>query len=116
MIEENPYESPHEKVLLCSNCGREASGSASPSILLWTIGSVFTTAFLGGIFGALIGAARGSLTPDYSRSVCIDGDSPTFDPLSAGISLGLTQGLVLGTFVGLSLVLMFFWHNSRTEE
>ena len=105
MNSEKPYDAPHQ-----------SAPSANPSLLLWTIGAVFATGSLGGLLGALLGAALGSFSPGYYRSVFSNGDSPNFDPVAVGIGLGLTQGVVFGTLVGLALVAMFYWYRSRSQR
>ena len=101
----DPYDSPQQSV-----------DAAPPSVLLWSVGCVFGTAFIGGVLGALLGAVLGSFSPGYYRSVFSNGDSPNFDPVSVGIGQGLTQGVVFGTLIGLALVGMFYWYRSRIQN
>lgn len=105
MTGQNPYDSPER-----------TDHSTGPSILFWTIGSVFATGVLGGIAGCLLGAALGTFFPGYYRSVFSNGASPNFDPVAVGIGQGLTQGVTLGTLVGLALVAMFYWYRSRMQN
>jgi hypothetical protein len=104
MTSENPYNSPQNE---------PSASSASPKLLIWSIGAVLATASISGVLGMLIGAALGSFMPGYYRSVFPSGDSPHFDPVAVGIGQGLTQGVVFGGIVGLILVAMFYRHQSR---
>ena len=54
----NPYTSP-----------QPANTAPQPSILLWMLGCVFGTGFLGGVIGTLLGLALGTYAPGYYRSV-----------------------------------------------
>ncbi len=103
MSSTNPYVPPEE------------DGTASPSLMVWTIGAVFGCSFIGGLSGVSLGAGLGAFWPGYYRSVFPNGDSPNFDPVAVGIGQGLTQGVVLGTFVGLVLVSMFYMFRLRWQ-
>ena len=103
MTAENPYDSPPP-----------SKHAAHPSLIPWTIGSVFGCAFIGGLIGTGLGAALGVFAPGYYRSVFSNGDSPIFDPLAVGVGQGLTQGVVFGGVVGVLLVGMFYWFRART--
>lgn len=91
MTSDNPYSSP-----------QQSNRPANPSLLLWTIGAVFGSAFVGGTIGLGLGAALGTFSPGYYRSVFSIGDSRNFDPLAVGIGHGLTLGVVFGAIVGLT--------------
>ncbi len=105
MAEENPYDPP-------KHAARPAA--VSPVPLLWSMATVFVSAFVGGIMGTGIGVALGSLVPEYYRSVFPRGDDPTFDPVAVGIGQGLTQGVVFGGIVGLVIVALYYWYRLRS--
>jgi hypothetical protein len=107
MIDVNPYKSPKP-------AKPGVNSPASPRLLIWSVGTVFGSAVAGGVLGLLIGAALGAFAPGYYRSIFINGDSPSFDPLAMGIGLGLTQGVFLGGLVGIVLVALFYWYRSRS--
>lgn len=104
MTSNNPYETP-----------QHLANPTSPSVLFWTLGAVFGSAFAGGLIGLCLGAALGRFSPGYYRSVFANGESPTFDPVAVGIGQGATQGIVFGAMVGLILVGMFYWSRSRSQ-
>ena len=87
MPSDNPYESPQES---------PEDQLPSTRRFLWSASAVFGCLLVGGVLGAGIGAALGAMVPSYYRSVFSAGDDPSFDPLSVGIGLGLTQGCVFG--------------------
>jgi hypothetical protein len=66
--------------------------------------------------GAGIGYGLGTLTPGYYRSVFVQGRQPWFDPVAIGIGQGLTQGTVGGVVVGLLLVALFTWRETRLRR
>lgn len=107
----NPYESPRVN----SADSEQAAVSFRPSLLLWSLATVFVSAMLGGLLGLLIGLALGSLVPGYYRSVFANGNEEFFDPVAVGIGQGLTQGVVFGGVVGLVLVALFYWRRSRLQ-
>jgi len=100
----NPYESP--------TSATEAKKSSSAP-LLWSVLTIFGCAFLGGLIGLGIGVALGSFVPGYYRSVFSNGYEPHFDPVAVGIGQGLTQGVMFGGVIGLALVTIFYWYQSR---
>jgi uncharacterized protein (TIGR03382 family) len=102
----NPYEPPR------------AITPSEPAVarlrmLFGSIVAVFATALIGGALGALIGAALGVFLPSYYRSVFAGGMQPGFDPVAVGIGQGLTQGVGGGAAVGVVLVALFYWRQSR---
>ncbi len=68
-----------------------------------------------GLVGGAVGLALGTQAPAYYRSVFRHGNEPWFDPPSVGLGLGLSQGLILGALVGLSLVALFLWRDSQAK-
>ena len=105
MVDDNPYHSPRSE---------STTSAPAPRLLLWSLLTVFGSAFLGGAIGLAIGAALGVFVPGYYRSVFVGGNSPGFDPVAVGIGQGLTQGIVFGGCCGLAAVAMFYWYRSRT--
>ena len=69
-------------------------------------------AFLGGLLGFLLGIA----VPEYYRTVFGRGNAPGFDPVAVGVGLGTTQGLVGGLVIGVLVVFVVAWYNSRQRR
>ena len=67
------------------------------------------------IIGAGLGYGLGTLAPDYYRSL-LGGWSPGFDPVSVGVGLGLTQGMAGGVVVGLAVVALLCWRETRLQR
>jgi hypothetical protein len=63
--------------------------------------------------GGLLGYALGVLAPGYYRGVFPSGREPGFDPVAAGLGLGISQGMICGVVVGSIVVLAVAWYNSR---
>jgi hypothetical protein len=104
MNTENPYDAPKDTTI---------RAAASPTTLLWSMVAVFGCVCLGGVLGLGIGAALGALVPGYYRSVFRGGADATFDPIAVGVGHGLTQGVVFGGIIGLVLVALWYWCQSR---
>jgi hypothetical protein len=66
--------------------------------------------------GAGIGWAIGTYSPGYYRSVFPRGNEPWFDPVAVGVGQGLTQGVSGGVVVGLAVVTIFVWRDSRIRR
>ncbi len=66
--------------------------------------------------GAGIGWALGTYSPGYYRSVFQSGNEPWFDPVTVGVGQGLTQGFAGGVVVGLTVVALFVWRDSRFQR
>ena len=75
--------------------------------------TVFLTAAVLGVTGGLVGLALGEWTPDYVRQMFPRGDHPDFDPVQMGVGAGVNQGLIWGIVVGLVIVGLVSWHQSR---
>ncbi len=73
------------------------------------------TAILAGIGGG-IWWALGTFAPGYYRSVFRSGNEPWFDPVSVGVGQGLTQGTAGGVVVGLVVVALFIWRDTRAQR
>jgi hypothetical protein len=71
------------------------------------------TSILFAAIGAVVGYLIGTQMPGYYRSVFSDGGSTHFDPVAVGFGQGLSQGLVLGVAVGLTLVLANWWKEAK---
>ena len=77
------------------------------------VGWIALTAVLFSVIGALVGWLIGTQMPGYYRSVFGAGNDPSFDPVAVGFGQGLTQGLILGAAVGLTLVLANWWKEAK---
>lgn len=62
--------------------------------------------------GATVGYALGVLAPGYYQSVFRDGRESGFDPVSAGVGQGLTQG----TAGGVAVVAVLCWREVRLRR
>jgi len=78
--------------------------------------AVFLCTLLFSGLGGTVGFLLGKLIPDYYRAVFSHGDAPFFDPVQVGLGLGLTQGMVGGAAIGLILVGLVAWHNTRSGK
>jgi hypothetical protein len=107
MTHDNPYAAPQTAEL--------SSAASAPRLrlLFGSIAAVFITALAGGAVGAFIGAMLGIFLPAYYRSVFAGGMQPGFDPVAVGIGQGLTQGVGGGAVVGVILVALFYWRQTR---
>jgi hypothetical protein len=63
--------------------------------------------------GLAIGFGLGSLAPNYYRDLYEGGHSPSFNPVAMGIGLGMTQGASGGAMVGIALVWIISWFETR---
>lgn len=106
---ENPYSPPKddEAHLLAPRFNQ----LVSPRAILFVVASAAAC----GAAGLLIGAALGAFVPSYYRSVFANGDSPSFDPLAVGIGQGLTQGVGTGLVVGIALLAVHYWRQTRSD-
>jgi hypothetical protein len=109
-VADNPYESP------ATDSKPPAAAPSGPIVSLQAVLFVGASAFVCGVAGLLIGLALGTLVPGYYRSVFAGGDRPSFDPVAVGIGQGLTQGVVVGLFVGVALVAVHYWYRLRAER
>ena len=73
------------------------------------------TVLLAGIGGG-IGWGLGTFAPGYYRSVFPSGNRSGFDPVSVGIGQGLTQGTTGGAILGVIVVALFVWRESRVSQ
>jgi hypothetical protein len=76
---------------------------------LVVVASAVVFAALGGTMGYFIG----SQMPGYYRSVFVNGDRATFNPVEVGTGQGITQGLAGGAVIGLILVALVVWRGKR---
>lgn len=100
----NPYASPESP---------PTRPPAGPPIatLMKSVAAVFAIAAVGGVVGVIVGAALGVFAPDYYRAVISGGSQPGFNPVTVGVGLGLTQGILFGGGVGVALVALFYWYR-----
>lgn len=105
MTDANPYDAP---------AADSAAWTPAPPIPIFrSIGIVFGCSVLCGLIGLAIGAMLGWVAPGYYRAIFSSGDAANFDPVSVGIGLGLTQGVVFGGINGLALVALHYWYLTR---
>src|SRR2546423_720700 len=84
---------------------------------IWSaIATIISCTVLFIIIGAGAGYALGTFVPGYYRTVVRGGLEPGFDPVSVGLGLGLTQGMVGGVVVGLAIVAVLCWRESRLQR
>ena len=107
----NPYESPryaHE---------RPAGPTISPAFTIWQATTyVFAMTLAGTLLGGLMGLAIGVIAPDHYRAVLSGGSAPGFDPVTTGLILGTTQGLVGGTVFGVLVLAVYVWYLTRLRR
>jgi hypothetical protein len=77
------------------------------------VGWIALTSVLFAVIGGLIGWLMGTQMPGYYRSIFLRGSDPAFDPVAIGLGQGITQGLVLGSAIGLVLVLSNWWKEAK---
>lgn len=106
----NPFTSPQAK--------STPDPSAMPATMTVRRGFVITilSALGFAIAGGLIGLLLGTVTPSYYRAVFDIPPDSSIIPVHVGLGLGFTQGLILGIFVGLTIVLIVAWHESRVSR
>jgi hypothetical protein len=107
MSTDTPYQAAKHAVTSKAN---------APTTMLWSALVVFLCTVAGGMLGLAAGAALGTLVPGYYRAVFSSGGAPHFDPLAVGIGQGVTQGVGFGAVIGLALVAMYYWYNSRLNR
>ncbi len=80
------------------------------------IATIVGCTLLVGAIGASVGYGLGTFAPGYYRSVCRSSREPWFDPVSVGVGYGLTQGTAGGVVVGLALVALLSWRETRLQR
>ncbi len=80
------------------------------------IGTILSCTLMLAMIGAGIGYGIGVLAPGYYRTVFFrSGREPGFQPVSVGVGLGLTQGTTGGVIVGLAVVALLCWRETRIQ-
>jgi len=102
MRSDHPYDPPQSQ-----------PPEPKPSLMLWIVGIIFGSMVIGSGSGLILGVVIGKFAPGYFRGVFSNGSDSSFDPLSMGVGLGLTQGAAFGAAVGIVSVVVFFWYRSR---
>ena len=77
------------------------------------LATVVGTAIGFGAAGTAIGAILGKVAPSFFRQMLPLRDPANFNPLELGIGLGLTNGLGWGLVVGVLLVAIIAWKDTR---
>jgi hypothetical protein len=80
------------------------------------IATILGCIVLGAAVGTGIGYGLGTYAPCYYRTVFRGGMEPRFDPVTVGVGQGLTQGTAGGALVGLALVALFRWRDTRPRR
>ncbi|MFO0985277.1 MAG: hypothetical protein U1E76_26695, partial [Planctomycetota bacterium] len=94
------------------NVGTASRGESSMNVVK-ALATVVGTAVGFGVVGIGIGAFLGKVTPSFLREMLPMRDPAAFDPLEMGIGLGLTNGLIWGLVVGILLVAILAWRETR---
>jgi hypothetical protein len=77
------------------------------------LATVVGTAVGFGAAGTAIGLFLGKVAPGFFRQMLPLRDPASFNPLELGIGLGLTNGLGWGLVVGVLLVAIIAWKETR---
>lgn len=77
------------------------------------LATVVGTALGFGAAGTAIGAILGKVAPGFFRQMLPLRDPANFNPLEVGIGLGLTNGLGWGLVIGVLLVAIIAWKETR---
>ncbi len=107
---ENPYESPAPRE---TQPDRMAVGEVGLGKGLAFVGM---TTMLGGLLGMLVGLLLGKFMPEYYHAVFSGAQKPGFDPVAAGVGLGITQGLMIGALCGVGLTAVICWHQRKLKQ
>jgi len=83
--------------------------------LFKALATVVGTAFGFGIAGTGIGAFLGNFTPGFLRLFLLR-DLENFKPLEIGIGLGLVNGLIWGLVIGVLVVGIVSWKETRMSR
>lgn len=75
--------------------------------------TVAVSALLAGAVGAGVGYALDHWTPSFFRILWPGRPGDPADPVEVGLGLGISQGLVWGVVVGLLVVAIVAWHDTR---
>ena len=80
------------------------------------LATVVGTAVGFGAAGTAIGALLGKVAPGFFRQLLPLRDPVNFNPVELGIGLGLTNGLGWGVVVGVLLVAIIAWKETRVAR
>ncbi|HUT11551.1 MAG TPA: hypothetical protein VMY42_13705 [Thermoguttaceae bacterium] len=84
--------------------------------LFKALATVVGTAIGFGIAGTGIGAFLGNFTPGFFRHLFPLRDLENFNPLELGIGLGLVNGLIWGLVIGVLVVGIVSWKETRMSR
>ena len=80
------------------------------------LATVVGTAVGFGVGGTAIGALLGHVAPGFFRQMLPLRDPANFNPVELGIGLGLTNGLGWGLAIGVLLVAIIAWKETRVAR
>lgn len=107
---ENPYAAPQNET---ERGLRLRWPGVSIAAALGIIGiCMLVFAAIGGGIGWMIG----TFVLNYYRSLLRHGNEDWFDPVSFGLGQGMTQGIAGGVVVGLILIALFIWRETRQSS
>lgn len=81
--------------------------------LLKAIATVVCTAIGFGIAGIGIGASLGRFTPSFFRNLFPLRETENFDAVEFGVGIGLVNGLTWGMVLGVLIVAIVSWRETR---
>jgi hypothetical protein len=93
----------------------EPPGPAYSKLLSRALISIMVVSLVFGLGGAIVGLLLGYFTPDFYRAMFQYTNAP-MSPCAIGFGLGLTVGGMLGAFIGLLLVFVFAWRETRLRK
>ena len=84
--------------------------------LFKALATVVGTSIGFGIVGMGIGAFLGSFTPGFFRHLFPLRDLENFQPIELGVGLGLVNGLTWGLVIGVLIVAIISWKETRMSR
>lgn len=84
--------------------------------ILKVLSTILGCGLLGAVIAGAIGGGVGHFVPDYYRAVFPQNDKLQYDPVDAGIGLGVCQGFPSGVATGLVLVTIFTWREIKIRQ
>ncbi len=81
--------------------------------LLKGFSAIVMSGLLGAASGGGIGYGIGRFLPGVYRGTFFGGQDPEFNPIHVGIALGGIQGLSAGLVIGVIVVTLVTWYETR---